>query len=73
MRELSLMPIDWTASTVGMADELSLSRSDTAQMSKFSDYWNLKEILGAGSFGLVASVVEKSTHRKLALKIAEWD
>jgi len=72
LRDLNLIPIDWTEPDVEMVDELDLSRSDS-HFHRFSNFWDLKEILGAGSFGLVASVVERSTGRKLALKIAEWD
>jgi hypothetical protein len=71
LNDLNLIPIDWTE-PVEMDCDLSLSRSNS-MFHKFSHFWDLKTILGAGSFGLVASVVEVDTGRKLALKIAEWD
>lgn len=67
LREIMLVTIDSE-----IEEEEGLQQSDY-NLLKFSDVYDVKRVLGVGSYGVVAEVIEISTSRNLAIKICQYN
>lgn len=68
LNEIVLIPKDAEVAF----NEDSFARSDSLFI-KFSEVYELHKVLGVGSYGVVAEVTELATHRKIAIKMCQYN